>query len=747
MQHRLFAALADAMLKYRRLVLALWIVAVAAGASVAARVPGILEGGSGDLPGTQSAAVAETLARDFDSPFRQVVVVTLSSAGAMAGDRIVAVQEALEASPVVRRVLGPADPGGGSLKSADGRRAALLVGLNASSARDAEKAIPAVRKALEPVRQPDLRVALTGKAPMMVDMNALSEHDASLAEARVLPLTLLILLVAFGSLMAAGLPLVMGVVTTVVTMGLIYVVGQFLGLSTLVQTVVTMVGLGVGIDYSLVLVKRFREALGSGQEVAAAVRHAVVTGGSAIAWSGVTVLIGLGSLLFTPLLETRSIGLGGILVVLMSLGAGLTLLPAILAMLGRRVDSGSWIIRPKVKAAARRGWERWAFWVMERPIPVLVAGTALLLALGWPALGMKQGFPTGHWLPIQMESVQGFAALEEMDQGLVYAPMDVVVKSTDGPVLAARHLPALKRLGDRLAQDERVRHVRSPLHLVPGMTLGQAYLLYSDVDRAIARFPAISEFFLSKDRTAALFTVIPASRADLPAMQALARDAGSWGVGPGLAVSVGGWGAYYNDFDAAMAWTYPRVIAFVLVSTFLVLFIAYRSILVPVKAIVMNLLSVGAGYGAVVLIFQHGHGAGLVGLDRPLGAVPAVVPILLFCLLFGLSMDYEVFLLSRIREAVEAGMDNRAAVALGLSTTGGMITSAALIMAIVFGAFAFAQVAIVKMLGVGLAVAVLVDATVVRALLVPALMRIAGDWNWYPGLPLGAEPVAAEPAS
>lgn len=743
MQHRLFSALADAMLRFRWWVLALWIAAVAAGASVASRVPGILEGGSGDLPGTRSAEVARTLARDFDSPFRQVVVVTLSSEARIPDDRIRSVAKALRASPAVRRVLGPTDPGGGNLKSPEGTRAALIVGLNADSPREAERAVPIVRAALETFRRPDIRPALTGKAPMMVDMNALSERDASTAEARVLPLTLLILLFAFGSLVAAGLPLIMGVVTTLVTMGLVFVVGQFLGLSTLVQTVVTMVGLGVGIDYSLVLVKRFREALEVGLEVPEAVRHAVVTGGTAIAWSGVAVLIGLGSLLFTPLLETRSIGLGGILVVLMSLGAGLTLLPVLLSLLGRRVDAGTWIVRPQAKAAARRIWERWAHRVMDRPIPVLLAGTAILLALAWPALGMKQGFPSGKWLPPEMESVQGFAALEEMDQGLLYAPMDVVVRSTAGPVLAARHLPALKRLGDRLAADPRVRHVRSPLHLVPGMTLGQAYLLYADVDRAIARFPAIAEFFLSRDRTQALFTVIPASRADLADMQALAREVGTWDVGPGLAVSVGGWGAYYNDFDAAMARTYPRVIAFVLVATFLVLFVAYRSFLVPSKAIVMNLLSVGAGYGVVVLIFQHGFGARLVGLDRALGAVPAVVPILLFCLLFGLSMDYEVFLLSRIREAVEAGMDNRGAVALGLATTGGMITSAALVMAIVFGAFAFAQVAIVKMLGMGLAVAVLVDATIVRALLVPALMRIAGGWNWYPGL--RALPAAAAP--
>ncbi|MBM3273750.1 MAG: MMPL family transporter, partial [Candidatus Sericytochromatia bacterium] len=635
------------------------------------------------------------------------------------------VREVLEGSREVRRVLGPDDPGGRQLRSDDGKRAAFLVGLKATTSRDAERAVPAVRAALAPIRDQGMKLALTGRGPMVVDMNILSERDTAVAEGRVLPLTLLILLIAFGSLVAAGLPLLLGVASTILTLGIVYFIGQVTPLSTLVQTVTTMVGLGIGIDYSLILVKRFRET--------GSLREAMAGGGPAIAWSGVTVLIGFGSLLFTPLLETRSLGVGGIVVVLVSLAAGLTLLPALLAVLGSRVDAGSWLSRPAAKEKAARAWDAWARRIMANPVPALIAGTAILLAMGFPALSMKQGFPSGKWLPIEMESVQGFEALEKMGHGQLHAPIDVVVRSTGGPVLSTVHLADLKALGDKLSADPRVRHVRSPLHLVEGMSLAQAYLLYADLDKAIARYPAIAEFFLSRDRTAALFTVIPSDAASLGDIQALTREVATWTPGKGLTQSVGGFGAYYNDFDDAMAWTYPRVFAFVIVATFLVLFAAFRSLLVPIKAIAMNLLSVGAGYGVVVLMFQHGAGAGLVGLDRPLGAIPAVVPILLFCLLFGLSMDYEVFLLTRIREIFDATGDNREAVARGLAVTGGMITSAALIMAIVFGAFAFAQLAIVKMLGVGLAVAVLVDATVIRALLVPALMRLAGDRNWYPG--------------
>ncbi|MBM3270563.1 MAG: MMPL family transporter [Candidatus Sericytochromatia bacterium] len=763
MRNRLLAVLARLVLRGPWLVVGAWLVLLGAAVTVVGKVPSILEGGSGDLPGTRSARVAAEIARDFDSPFRQVVVATLAAKRDLEPADLAAVRAKLLACEAVRRVLGPDDPGGGMLRGTDGRHAAFLVGLAATSSREAEKAVPVVRAAMAEFRQvpgagetPALRgasgtrthpggiaVAVTGKAPMMVDINTLSEQDTGIAEARVLPLTLLILLVAFGSLVAAGLPLALGLVTTTVTMGLVYVVGQAIGLSMLVQSVVTMVGLGVGIDYSLVLVKRFREALAAGREVPDAVEEAVVFGGGAILWSAVTVLIGFGSLLATPLLETRSLGLGGVLVVLVSLAAGLTLLPALLALLGRRVDAGAWIVRPGLRAATARLWERWAHAVMARPVRSLVAGTALLVALGLPALQMKQSFPQGRWLPLEMEAARGFLVVEKLGRGQVHAPMEIVVRADSGPILARRHLPALWELQRRLAAHPYASQVRSPMQPVPGMTLAQAQMLYADVDAALARFPAIGEFFLSRDRTAAMFTVILRDEVALGQMQAFTREVEDWSAGQGLTLATSGWGAYYNDFDAQMKWTFPRVVGFVVLATFLILAWAFRSILVPLKAVVMNLLSVGAGYGAVVLIFQEGHGAWLFGLQQGLGSVPAVVSILLFCTLFGLSMDYEVFLLTRIREAVDEGLSNTAAVARGLATTGGMITGAALIMTIVFGAFGWARVAIVQMLGVGLAVAVLVDATVVRALLVPAFMRIAGDWNWYPGARPAGLPAAA----
>jgi RND superfamily putative drug exporter len=258
-------------------------------------------------------------------------------------------------------------------------------------------------------------------------------------------------------------------------------------------------------------------------------------------------------------------------------------------------------------------------------------------------------------------------------------------------------------------------------------------MLYRDSRGALRRYPQIGKLLLSKDRSAALFQIIPGNDVRLRETQTLAADVARMAVGAGLGLEVGGEPAYYNDFLTTMNWAFPLIVASVIAVTLAVLFLAFRSFLLPVKAVVMNLLSVGAGFGVLVMVFQFGWGIGLLGMAEPMGAVPVTIPIFIFCLTFGLSMDYEVFLLTRIKEEYDRTGDNRLATAEGLATTGGIITNAAAIMVVVFGAFAFVEMPLGKMMGLGLATTVLVDATLVRILLVPALMRIAGRWNWYPG--------------
>ncbi|MFP5503723.1 MAG: MMPL family transporter, partial [Candidatus Sericytochromatia bacterium] len=539
--------------------------------------------------------------------------------------------------------------------------------------------------------------------------------------------------IAFGSLAAAGVPLMVGLVTTTVALGLAFGLSLFMPLSNLLQNIVTMIGLAVGIDYSLLMVSRFRE-LREGRTTEEAIAEVVGTAGVAVCYSGLTVMIGLLGLLATPLMETRSIGLGGAIVVVVSVLAAITLLPAVLSLLGHRIDWPAWLARPLKNARAEAGWAWLAEVVMRRPVLTLVISGSLVLLLASPATVGKTGFIAGNWFPEGMESRTGLEVLGRMGQASAIAPIDLVIRAPEGdPAVSMSTLPHLLRLSRDLKADERVGQVLSPVDLREDLKPVHYALLYRNLDQAIAQFPQIAELFLSKDRTATLFQVIPADGVQIDRAQQLARDLAAKQLGGGLSLEVGGTPAYYNDFNDRMRDAFPVAAGLVIGVTLVVLFVAYRSWLIPIKAVLMNLLAVGCGYGALVAVFQLGWGAPLVGLEAPLSAIPLTIPLMMFCITFGLSMDYEIFLLSRIKEIYDETGDNRLATAQGLATTGSIITSAAMVMVVVFGAFVSAEIVILKMIGLGLATAVLVDATLIRGLMVPAVMAIAGRWNWVPG--------------
>jgi RND superfamily putative drug exporter len=565
-------------------------------------------------------------------------------------------------------------------------------------------------------------------------LNKFNAVDTGEAEGRVVPLTLLVLVVAFGALVAAGLPLVMGVLATVVSMGVIYWMTMAMELSNLAQNTIAMIGLAAGIDYSLFVVNRFREARRQAADVGAAIVETMATAGQATAYSGLTVVIGMLGLLITPLLETRSVGIAGMLVVIVSVLLAVTFLPALLVVLNRLLDSPVWLSRLLARERRSEGWLRLANGVMRRPIPVALISVAILAALSWPGLKTHFGFPVGRWLPESMECVRGLDMLTAMDQGGIILPVNVVVRSKDGsPLLGPTTVEPLYLFSQRIRQDKRVVDILGPVDLGGNLQAMDYLMLYQQPEQAFVRFPAIKQFMVSNDRSAIVMQVIMPPNFELDDAKALAQDIPTWLDFPQAEVLVGGQAAYYVDFDGALIKALPRAVAIVLIATFVVLAFAYRSLLIPLKAVAMNTLSVTAGYGAMVLVFQEGYGAKLLGLNAATQAVPTITPVLLFCIVFGLSMDYEVFLLSRIKEVYDETGDNTQATAEGVAATAGIITSAALIMVAVFGGFALARVAVVKMLGFGLAVSVLVDATIIRVLLVPALMRLAGDRNWWPG--------------
>jgi RND superfamily putative drug exporter len=505
-------------------------------------------------------------------------------------------------------------------------------------------------------------------------------------------------------------------------------------LSIFVLNLATLLGLGLGVDYSLLMTSRFREELASRDgpdAVAHAVRITVATAGRAVFFSGFTVLLGLLGLILFEFRILRSVGIAGAVVVALAVSAALTLLPAVLAIVGTNLDR--WRIRRVAPLAHDRGpWSRLARWVMQRPVAVLVPTLAVLLVLGLPFLHVRFNAPDATILPASVPSRQSYDLLaREFGEG-EFAPLVVAVR-TSGAVVAAHNVAALYDYSRRLAADPRIARVDSLVDVDPRLRLDQYQLLYGDPSGPRDRFVQQALAATTRgDLTAFTLTTPYGPNAD--AARALVRDlrspTGPLAAPAGTTVLVGGGAADVTDVVARMWQDFPRTALFIVVTTYLVLFILLRSVFLPVKALVMNTLSIVASFGSLVWIFQDGNLSALLGF-QPLGFVETTQPVILFCVLFGLSMDYEVFLLSRMKEVWDRTGDNREAVARGLERSGRIVTSAALIVVLVAGSFAFADIVLIKALGLGMAIAVALDATVVRALLVPATMRLVGDWNWW----------------
>ncbi|MDP9083725.1 MAG: MMPL family transporter [Pseudomonadota bacterium] len=708
--------------------LAAWVVIIAFGVWGGGRFPNAAQGGTAGLYGSQSEAVSDALRSEFNNPFLDPLIVVIASPKYSADDEQFLAWDrdaarALRQLPQVKGVAAYSDRHEPQLRSSDGHQTTLLMGLSATDVPAQQRAIPKVREAIAPLRtrllelDPHSVIAVTGDPAVSYDINTSSAEGGDRAEKRALPLTLAILVLAFGTLIAAVLPFLMGLATTMVSLGLAFLLAHLMPVSNLLGNVVTMIGLAVGIDYSLLMVKDYRERL-LHAPVKEAVAAAVAEAGSIILWSGATVAIGLLGLLFSPILETRSVGIGGALVVLVSILAALTLLPACLALLGNAVDKWPIIRRPKTaKAHGKTYWARLGQWILRRPLRTLIVSGGVVALLGLPVLGAHSGFAHERWfLPRGLESRTGADMLAAQRYGNADLLIQALVRTTDRqPILANAHMPQLDEYSMRLENDPRIAHVASPLASKAGSS--QRPLL------------------LSNDGRAALFEITPAMTLSADVIQQLARDLATVVPRGPFTVAIGGAPAYHNDFSEKMWSSFPKVFGFVMITTLVLLFSAFRSFVLPIKAVIANFMAIAAGYGVVVAIFQFGWLHGLVGLEHPFASIPLEVPLMIFCLSFGLSMDYELFLLFHIqREYLKHGDNNRATVA-GLAAVAPVITGAGLIMTVVFGAFASADLPTLKMIGVGLCVAVLVDATLIRAFVVPAFMSVAGRWNWYPGRP------------
>ncbi len=715
---------------------------------VARQTPGLLTGRGGSKQPSESQRADNLVVARFPRPVAELFAVTVTGPGPFdeAGPRLVrdSLLAALDREPYVRGTLSRRSADDSTFQSRDRRTSLFLIAFQLP-AESLGALVDPVRDVVHTTlaRLPggaDYRVLVTGRSPLDLDERRLIADDSRHGEQRVLPLTLAILVLAFGAVAAALLPLGIGVVGVLVALAVIGLIAHAIELSIVALTIVTMIGLGVGIDYSLLIVTRFREELSSGSTPEVAVGRTVRTAGRAVAVSGITVIIGFAALVPTPLLETRTVGWAGIVAVLVMMLLATTLLPALLALLGSRIDWPRPLARRLAWYHGRRGWAWWARTIGRRPVTALVGGLILLGLLAYPVLHIRIGLPARDWWPAGTEAGQGAMELERMGLAGVIQPIHVIVElPAHRQFGSATALRGLRALSESLRADPRIDAVKSIVDLKPGMSLLAYSLLYSDLKAAREEYPDFLDAYLSRDAGAALVDVIVSDTTSLTSVMEVVRHirrlgtAGAKGLA-GARISVGGYAAANVDFQQELLQQFPRMIALILGSTAVMLGLVFRSVLIPIKAIVLNTLSVVATFGVIVLVFQDGVGFRLLGLTGPTAAIFVVVPVTVFAAVFGLSMDYEVFLLSRIREEFARTGNTERATADGLSAIASTITSAALIMVIVFGYFAFANVLLLQFLGFGLAVAVFLDATFIRMLLVPAIMNVVGRWNWWPGV-------------
>jgi RND superfamily putative drug exporter len=693
--------------RHRRWVLLAWVAVVALALPLASHQADHLTGGGFDVPDSQSKAVSDSLQRDFGAKTGGITVLLRADAGAGPAARAAAVDR-------VRRAVAGLDEV--TLPAAIARRAELalrrtgtaMLPLRSEQSADRQTdSAGTLREDLDPgTATAGVTTYLAGQPTVWAGMQELSKEDLAKAEAGGFPIVAVILLVVFGSLAAAALPLALGFVSVIVTGALIYFISLEMETSVFVTNMASMIGIGVAIDYSLFILARYREERARGSDAKRARSEALATSGLAVTFSGLAVIVSLAGLWMVHNQALRSMALGAMTVVAVSILTATTLLPALIAMLGDRVLPGG-VVAKVLGFFRRRGerpdreafWARWTARVMARPWTAVIGVSAVLLTLAIPLLSIETGtqalsqFPRGSDVRVGNELVS-----KQLGGGT--DPVQIVASfGSSGPGPAGR--AAVAGFARTLASTPGVSAVAPP-----------AYAGGNVLVQATPSTPSES------DATRALVDRLRNGVVPNTALSRLAK------------VDVGGETARSSDARAQISGSMWKIVLFVLALSYLVLMVMLRSLLLPLKAVLMNLLSIGAAFGVLVAIFQWGWFDSLFGFESQ-GALDTINVPLIFAIVFGLSMDYEVFLMSRIRERYMLHGDNERAVAEGLSSSAKTISSAALIMACVFAVFVLTGVPSIKELGMGCAIAIALDATLVRLILVPAAMKLLGGWNWW----------------
>jgi RND superfamily putative drug exporter len=717
--------LSKVLVRRRRLV---WV-----GAVVFVVVAGAMGGGVADRlstggftdPGAESTEARELLRQEFGQQDPNLVVVLTAKDGTVTD-----ADNAAAGSAYTRKLAGESYisfagsfwtlGGAPPLKSNDGTQALLLARIKGTD-NEVDARVEAITEEFGG-DQGRFTASLTGQGPVFHEVGSTIEKDLARAEMIAFAITIVLLVLVFGGLVAASLPLAIGIISILGTFLSLRIISGFTEVSIYALNMTTVMGLGLAIDYSLFVLSRFREELGDGDDVPRALTRTMKTAGRTVVFSALTVAVSLSALLIFPLAFLKSFAYAGIAVVAVACIGSVVVLPAMLAGIGKRVDALSFrklLRRPEKPRTEEDGfWHRLAVAVMRRPWPFGIAVIALLLALGAPFVNLKLGTPDDRVLPPSASTRVASDAIRANFSSQEAFAVQVVAAN----------------IGDPADHNAEINTYATDLSKVAGVARVDAATGSYQKGQLVLGPSLISARFAPPRADGTWLSVVPAVEPVSLRGEKLVKDIRS--VESPFPVKIGGASAELVDAKDSLFRLLPVAAGLIAIVSFVALFMMFGGLLVPLKAVILNLLSLSATFGAMVYIFQEGHLKGLVGDFTATGTLVATTPVLMFCIAFGLSMDYEVFLLSRIKEEHDISHDNQRSVAIGLEKTGRIVTAAAALLAVVFLATVSSEVSFIKLFGLGLAMAVIMDATLIRGILVPAFMRLAGEANWWAPKPL-----------
>lgn len=700
-----------------------------------------LTGGGGDVPGSESVKVKEIFSQEFEkrgSPSLLLVVKDQENKvnSSIYTDKLIKILKKLEQEKEVKSItsmLDADDKTKQSMIGSDEKTTISYVELNIDENK-AVKVLPEIQERFNKnIQNLDIDAHLVGSAAVMGDMATFSQSGLVKAEMIVLPLIFIILFLIFRSLVATLIPFIITILAITGATGIIGIAASYMEMSVFVMNATMMLGLGVGVDYSLFMVNRFRIELEKEKDVKKALKVTMHTAGHSVIFSGLTVIGAMSILFIVNIPAIKSLAFGAIAVVFVAMLATLTLLPAILLLLGERINWGTlkWFSKRNNKNSS--GWIKWSKLVMKRPVIFLMASLILLISLAIPSYQLKLFSPDVTILPEESNVKKGFKLLQDTFGKGRLSPHYVVLESEED-IVNKNNLQYLSDLVEKLNNMEQIKEVTTVLPAFEGVPTEKIPQMLSSSELPKNAKEVINNF-ISKDRKYMVVEFITqetaASKETRDLIENLREDIKSkMNIPKELKVYVGGETAISLDHNNEIFTSLLPSILLMLALIYIVLLITFKSILLPLKAILLNLISIGATYGILILIFIKGYGANLLGIEVA-DSIVSFVPVLLLALLFGLSTDYEVFLMSRVQEEYRKTNNNEQSIAIGLQETGPLISGAALLMIAVFTGFAFSGMLPIQVLGIGLAVGIFLDATIVRLVLVPVSMVLLGKWNWW----------------